>query len=356
MTMEQRVTEMGPAGIGWVTAVGLLVMGVLGGTGCGREPVAPSTPPDLPTVEVRVHEVVAGVYGATEEAVGTVRARVRATLEAKTTGRIARVMAVPGERVEEGQVLVELDLAEARAQLEQARAMEEQADRDLGRLRILLDQQAVTPSEFEAMEARTRVARSARAEAETRVGYAEVTAPFTGQVTRKFVEVGDLASPGRALMELEDPSRLRLEADVSALRMDQIRLGDRLPVRVGEMRETLQGVVSEMEPSADAASRTFRVRLDLPEGAGVRAGMFGRVTLPAGESERLTVPGMAVERRGQMELVWVVVEGRAALRLVRTGRSWGEDTEVLSGLKAGERVVVGAPLGMREGQPVVEMR
>jgi RND family efflux transporter MFP subunit len=122
------------------------------------------------------------------------------------------------------------------------------------------------------------------------------------------------------------------------------------------MRESLMAEVSEIEPSADAASRTFRVRLDLPEGAGVRAGMFGRVTLPAGESERLTVPALAVERRGQMELVWVVEDGRAALRLIRTGRSWGEDTEVLSGLKAGERVVVGASLGIREGQPVVEVR
>lgn len=355
MTMEQRAKET-RMGRRRATAVGLAMGWVVGLTGCGKEPVAGVPVSDLPALEVRVQEVVAGTYGATEEAVGTVRARVRATLEAKATGRIARVGAVPGERVQEGQVLVELDLAEARAQWEQARAVEEQAKRDLDRLRVLLEQQAVTPSEFEAVEARHRVARSALAEAETRVGYAEVTAPFAGQVTRKFVEVGDLAAPGRALMELEDPGRLRLEADVSAQRMEQVALGDRLPVRVGEMREALMAEVSEIEPSADAASRTFRVRLDLPEGVGVRAGLFGRVTLPAGEWERLTVPASAVGRRGQMEWVWVVEDGRAALRLIRTGRSWGEATEVLSGLKEGERVVVGASMGMREGQRVVELR
>jgi multidrug efflux pump subunit AcrA (membrane-fusion protein) len=113
------------------------------------------------------------------------------------------------------------------------------------------------------------------------------------------------------------------------------------------------GTVREIEPSADPISRTFRIRLDLPATTEARGGWFGRMALPLAEVPVITVPTHAIRTQGQMELAWVVVDGRAILRIVKTGKQVGPDLEVLSGLTAGEVVVVGGMEGLQEGQPVV---
>ena len=100
-------------------------------------------------------------------------------------------------------------------------------------------------------------------------------------------------------------------------------------------------------------SRTFRIRLDLPAGTEARGGWFGRLALPLDEIVVTTVPATAVVVRGQMELVWVVLEGRARLRIIKTGQRMGEGLEILSGLEAGEVVVVEGQGGLKEGQRVV---
>jgi NAD(P)H-flavin reductase len=110
--------------------------------------------------------------------------------------------------------------------------------------------------------------------------------------------------------------------------------------------------VSELAPVADAASRTFRVKLDLPVTQGVRAGQFGRVAVPTSEAQVLQVPSTAVVRRGQLEFVYVADQGKASLRLIRTGRVFGPVSEVVTGLHAGEKVVEKPDSGLRDGQHV----
>ena len=134
--------------------------------------------------------------------------------------------------------------------------------------------------------------------------------------------------------------------------MNKIKLGDRLPVSVGEVGTNLEGVVSEMAPAADANSRTYLVKLELPGAAGLRSGQFGRATLPVGETSALRVAASAVIERGQMELVFVAKDGRAQLRLVKTGKRVGGEVEVVAGLSAGESVVVEGAAQLRDGQPV----
>ena len=139
----------------------------------------------------------------------------------------------------------------------------------------------------------TPVADASAAAAKTLVGYTKVTAPFNGVITRKYADVGDLASPGKSLLEMEDSSALRLEADVPDALVDKISLGDRLPVRVGTLETNLEGVVSEIAPSSDSNSRTFLVKLDLPSTPGLRAGQFGRAAVPVGKTSALRVPASA---------------------------------------------------------------
>ena len=326
------------------------------GSGCGPGPGAgPSNggaPAPLPPVRVRLVAVENHGLTSTEEVVGTVRTRLRATVEAKVAGRIESLQVAPGQSVRRGEVLATLDARETQARLDSARAVLEQSVRDLDRVSKLLKEGAATPSEMESVQSRHRVARAAVTEMETMLGHARVVAPFDGVITRKAVDVGDLATPGRPLVEIEDPAHLRFEADVPEALIDQVSTGARLPVRIAARKDSVEGVVVEIAPVAEAVSRTYRVKLDLPVLTGLRSGQFGRVAVPTGQASVPHVPVSAVFQRGQMECVMAAIDGRARMRLIRSGKRMGQDLEVISGLEVGERVVVSDPDRVSEGQPL----
>lgn len=288
---------------------------------------------------------------ATEEVVGTVRAKLHAAVEAKVSGRIEALLVAPGQLVKQGETIASLDSREVKARLDSAQAVRDQATRDLERISKLVKDGASTTSELDAVQARQRVATAAVAEAETMLGHARVVAPFDGVITSKLADVGDLATPGRPLVEIEDPARLRFEADVPEALLDRLQLGVKLPVRVSSLKESVEGVVSEIAPVAEAVSRTYLVKLDLPVVPGLRAGQFGRVAVPTGEADVPHVPVSSVIQRGQLEYVYVAEAGKAHLRLIRTGKRFGDDVEVVSGLNAGEKVVAD-PSQVQDGQPL----
>ena len=320
-------------------------------TGC-RPRQEPPNAGHLPPAIVRVQTVESKKHLASEEVVGTVRAKLRASIEAKVSGRIEKMLVAPGQSVKADELLVQLDSREIQARLDQALALREQSGRDTERLRRLLTQNAVSRQEFETVESRQQVAVASVAEAETLLGYTKVVAPFTGVVTRKLADVGDLASPGRPLLEMDDPTALRLEADVPESLIGRVQLGASLNVRVAAEDRPIQAVVSEIAPAADSTSRTFNVKLDLPASAGLRAGQFARVSVPVSESETLRVPMSAVVQRGQMELVFVIANRQAQMRIVKTGKRIGSELELVAGVEAGEQVVVEGAMQLRDGQPV----
>jgi RND family efflux transporter MFP subunit len=143
-----------------------------------------------------------------------------------------------------------------------------------------------------------------------------------------------------------------LEADVPEAVVGKLTLGDKLPVRISALEKELAGTISEIAPAADPNSRTFLVKLDLPSTPGLRAGQFGRVAMPVGETTALRVLASAVVQRGQLELVFLVVDGRAQLRIVKTGKRTGNEVELVSGVEAGEQIVTEGSAGLADGQPV----
>jgi RND family efflux transporter MFP subunit len=320
-------------------------------SGCGpKQETAPAAP--LPTVTVRAQIIAPQARAATEEVVGTVRAKLRSIIEGKVSGKIEQMLVVPGQPVQAGETLAVIDAREVRARYDQAVAVRQQAEADLKRFTSLFEQKILSQAEFDNAQAKARVAIAGVTEAETLLGYTEVTAPFAGVITRKHADVGDLATPGKPLLEMEDSTTLRLEADVPEAVVGKLTLGDKLPVRISALEKELAGVVSEIAPAADPNSRTFLVKLDLPGTTGLRAGQFGRVAMPVGETTALHVPASAVMSRGQMELVFIVSDGKARLRIVKTGKRMGDEVELVSGVSAGERVVVETVAGLADGQPV----
>jgi RND family efflux transporter MFP subunit len=260
--------------------------------------------------------------------------------------------AIPGQMVKAGDLLATLDAREVQARLDQAKAVLDQARRDFSRQEKLIATNATTRREFDSAQARVEVGEAAVSEAETMMSYARVTAPFDGVITRKLADVGDLAMPGKPLLEIEAPTDLRFEADLPEALLGNVKLGDKMKVMVASVSGPLEAVVSEIAPVADAVSRTFQVKLDLPPAAGLRTGQFGRASVPVAEVMLLLVPRSAVIKRGQMEMLFVVRDGKAALRLVKTGKALDGNVEVLSGLEEGERVVTDDPARLADGQPV----
>jgi RND family efflux transporter MFP subunit len=320
-------------------------------SGC-HKPSPPAAAEPLPTLEVSAIEVERRHHAAIEEVVGSVQSRQRAAIEPKVSAGVQRIAVVPGSVVEVGDLLVQLDDREIQARLDQAVATLEQADNDLKRFTGLLDQETVTRAEFDAVRARQRVAEAAKVEAETMLGYTRILAPFDGVVTRKLVEVGDLALPGRPMLVLEDPEALRLDADVPEALIDRIQLDAVMPVTVASVPDAVEGRVSEIAPAADPQSRTFLVKLDLPAIQGLRLGQFGRVAVPVPGNAALRVPRSAVRLRGQMEMVFVITDGVAKLRLVKTGKQIGDEVELVSGVEQGELLVVEGTMLIQDGQPV----
>lgn len=322
-------------------------------TGCQRGEQAESSPKEPPVAAVSLAEAHIEETGALERVVGAVSARTRAQVSARVSGRIVALAARIGQRVAQGELIARLDAGEIGARLEQSSAVLTQAEKELSRYRELLKQGAVTQSEFEGVESRQQTAAAAVKEAAAMLEYTEIHAPFAGVIARKLADVGDLSAPGRPLIELEADGAMQFAADVPEALASRIQLGEKLEVTVDTVGDSLVATVSEIAPSSNPLSRTLLVKLDLPEQAGLRSGQFGRLAVPVKGVANVRVPADAVLQRGQLEIVFVAFDGRARLRLVKTGKRLGGEWEILSGIEAGEKVVANGVADLRDGQRIV---
>ncbi len=182
--------------------------------------------------------------------------------------------------------------------------------------------------------------------------YTRISAPFNGVVIEKRVEPGNLVAPGAPLATIEQDGLYRLEASVEESRMRDIRPGQSVSVVLEALDRSLPARVSEIMPSVDAASRSSIVKIDLPQMPAVRSGMFGRAVFALGKRRVLAVPSAAIRDRGQLRSVWVADAGHARARMITAGETHQDQTEVLSGLSEGEKIVFPVPASLTDGAPV----
>ncbi len=297
------------------------------------------SPETMAPVPVAVATAVEQEIPVLAEIVGTVQAAERAAIAAKVTGVISRMPVVLGSAVQPGDLLVAISAEEITARLNQAEAQLAQAKRNLEREQNLLQKNAATAETVKSMHDLHAIAQAGYREAKTMLGYTTITAPFAGVVTRKNVNTGDLATPGTILLQIENNQKLQVTTAVPESLVLQIRPGDVLTIKVPAAAVTVKATVTEIGSAADPSSRTAPVTLDLPAHPDLRSGQFARVLLPGKEGKALLIPTTALVPSGQMDRVFVVMEERARLRLVRTGRIHEGMTEILSGLDVGETVV-----------------
>ncbi|MCX5869139.1 MAG: efflux RND transporter periplasmic adaptor subunit [Deltaproteobacteria bacterium] len=330
----------------------LLVAGILALASCkGGHEGKPAS--KLPVAQVDVQEVVAETVISQIEVVGTVHAVEHASIAPKVSGQIIAMPVDLGSRVHKGDLLVKISAGEISAQLLQAQARVEQARRNLAREERLQKQGASTLETVKSLQEQARIAEAAHEEVKTRLEYATITAPFAGIVTRKIASIGDLASPGVALLELENEKALQVVAQVPERLILKVRKGDILPVSVPAAGVTLSGEVAEVSPAADPSSRTASVKINIAAtAADLRPGQFARVTLTGSGEKSLTISEKAVLSFGQMERVFLVEDNIARLRLVRTGVRYDGQIEILAGLAPGDRIVVNGADKLQDGQPL----
>jgi RND family efflux transporter MFP subunit len=372
----------------------LFVLVVAGFTACSKDEKAQSASGE--TIRgVQLETVRLQAAPDLYEATGTVRSATSSVISAQIGGTVLEVRVKPGDRVARGQVLALLDDRTPRAQLSVAQAGVEEAAQGLAeieqalqaaaaerqfveatykRYQGLLEKNSVSRQEFEGaesrykaalaseralqakkrqIEARGQQAHSQQESAQTYFSYSRVVSPIDGVVTAKSVDAGTVVMPGTPLITVEDPSRLRLEASVSEQLISKMKLGMSVSVETGGGK--VDGQVAEIVPAADAATRTFLVKVGLPRDCGCRSGEYGTASFPIGEEKRLSVPRLAVVERGQLDGVFVAnPQGVLEFRLVKTGKELGARVEILSGLGEGDRVAISQISQLREGARVEE--
>jgi len=318
--------------------------------GCSRSPSAGESSPG-PALAVATAMVEARTLTRFVEVPGTVRPVDRAVLAPRVMGVIEALPVGLGSVVKRGDVLVRIAARDIAARVEQAEARVAQLAGDLRRESLLLTSGASTSETVRSLETQQRAAQAALDEARSLLGYTTILAPFDGTITRRPANEGDLASPGVPLLEIEGTGRLRVEAEVPES-LSVLTPGLKLQIKSG-LHDICTGTLAEISPAADSSSRTALAKIDLPADAtGVRSGQFVRAEIPAAAEHVVVAPLAAVTSLGQLERVFVAVEGRAHLRLVRTGAVRGDFVEILAGLNGGESVIVNPPPALRDGTPV----
>jgi multidrug efflux pump subunit AcrA (membrane-fusion protein) len=387
-------------------AILLIVASIAAGCG-GQHSADTGGQAEASIMQAATYPVEVSAQGMQYQAVGSVKSVQSSTIQSNAVGHITAVNVREGDSVEAGAVLVELDSREADAMVQKAestvtqaqKSMEEvgksalaadsaraAADAELAlakstydRYKNLSENQAISKQVLDEATAKMKAAeaevnratetanaftaRKAEAaamlqqaqagldSARVQLSHTKVIAPFSGIITAKYADVGDLASPGVSLLSLEDNKHYRLEAMVDEARAGMFKVGDAAPVTIEALGpEPLPGRVAEIVPKTDPSSRSVIIKIGLPEHAGLQSGMFGRVTFQTGQKQAMTVPVTAVFERGQLKYVFIVhADSRARLRLVQTGKQYGDLVEILSGLNAGETVVTSRVAEIADG-------
>jgi RND family efflux transporter MFP subunit len=287
------------------------------------------------------------------ETSGTVKAGISSVVASRVMGTVMAVHVRAGDRVKAGQLLATIDDRDAAQKVraaEQALKAAEQGksldDLTYRRYKRLHDEKALSKQEIDQIETQKKVADAGYEQAaagleEARVwrGFSRIMAPAAGVITDKRIDPGSMAIPGMPLFTVESGGDFLLESTVDESLSGKLTVGMEADVSIESLNISTKGKISEIVPAVDPATRTFLVKITLPD-KRLRSGLFAKVSLPREEREALIVPRKAIVEKGQLTGLYTVnADGVVTYRLVRTGKVYDDGTEILSGLNAGERIV-----------------
>jgi RND family efflux transporter MFP subunit len=377
--------------------MGLFLFMSISGCGDKIEPGTSKTD-SVRGIKAKTAMVQAEFRTSLQDAVGTVEARLTSTLSSKIMGTVTEVKVEEGASVTKGQVLVVMtqqqissDQQQALAGLDEARRGQAAAEAALrvaqanarlaeatyARYQQLVSGESATAQEFDEIKAKKDSAKAAVSQAESMLSAAKqrvasagarlqgataterdriISAPYDAVVMEKMVEPGDLAAPGRALIRLEGKEGHRVVFMLEEAKIHAIHPGQKLPVSFPALSELqAEGTVEAIMPSTDAVTRSVEIKLALASIPGLRSGLFARVLVPGDEKKSIRIFNSAIVTRGQLTGIYKVdADSIARFRLVRTGRVFEDQVEILSGVTDSDRYIVSPGSDVADGLRVEE--
>jgi len=329
-----------------------------------------TTTDNRPVIQVTA-KAPAASSGSNLTVSGEVEAVNNATLSTRMMGYVTKVHVNTGDKVNQGQLMVSVnstDLQAKRAQvnagINEAQVAFNNAKRDYERFTALFEQNSASQKElddittqYEMAQARLESAKAMKNEIDAQFAYAEIKAPFSGVVTNRFVENGDMANPGMPLIAIEAPGNFEVRATVPEMAIGQIKTGEAVEVHIKTIDKSISGKVTEVSSSSSMTGGQYPVKIALDKNDNLKSGMYATVQFPVAQTEEtpqlVTVPQEAIVTQGDLRGVYTVSQQNTAiLRWLRLGRSFGNEVEVLSGLNAEEAIIVEAEGKLYNGAKV----
>lgn len=291
------------------------------------------------------------------KSLGTAQAREAVEITAKVSNVVTAIQFEDGQAVQAGEALIELDSAQARAELAAAEAAYAESLSQYQRAEELLPTQALSQAQFEQISA-TRLANAARVDvAKARLEDTLIRAPFKGKVGLRRVSVGSLISPGTVITTLDDSSVIKVDFGVPEANLTALRVG--LPVEISSVAypaQKFEGRVTSIDSRIDTESRSVLVRAEVPNEEGLlKPGMFLNVSLQRDARTAIVIPEEALVPEEDRQYVYVVAEGLAEKRSIQIGARRPGVVEVIDGLRAGERIVIEGTIKLRQGGAVRDL-
>lgn len=335
------------AGIGWFAASDGEVPGP--GAAGGRQDSGPGGP-----VSVLVTTVAHKPFAQDMEAIGTARANEALDVTAKISNRVTAIRFREGQQVKAGDVLVEFDSEQVRANLAEAQAQLGDSRSQFNRSRELFATRALSEAQLDQLQAALSVNEARVAGARSQLNDTIISAPFSGRVGLRHVSVGSLVSPGTVITTLDDTSIIKLDFSVPEVFLATVKEG--LEISAGTTAyagEVFKGKVSSIDSRLDPVSRALIVRAKIENGDGrLKPGMLMTVKLMRAEAPALLIPEQALVPEGDQKFVFAVRDGKAVKTEVRTGRRRPGEVEIVAGIGEGDVIVIEGTQKLREGAPV----
>ena len=334
--------------------------------GCSEKSAEHTTDTASNSVQAKVVTVNPTNIGITINTPGSVVAEQQAQIASRITGFIRAINVDVGQRVVAGQRLLTIDPTDiegqvnlANAGLAQAQAALADAKNDYQRFGELYREQAIPKAQWDKVRLQYEVAvqqaiaaKAGQNTAGEQMRYATLSAPFSGIITQKMANVGDLATPGRTLLSMENPARLQVQTQVSAEVFAHLQPGT--PVSLHFDNSWLIGKVDHLVPASDPVSHTYLVKIALPEHNPLKSGMFVQVGFSTGVRMGLQIPASTLLNRAGIIGVFVLDnQDIAHYRMVRVGDNHDGMVDIQAGLSAGERVVSSATASLQSGDKVI---
>jgi membrane fusion protein, multidrug efflux system len=338
--------------------------------GFGRAAVAAGPPPEtVATAESRQETWEDRLFS-----VGTVAASQGVTVTSEMAGAVQAIRFESGQRVRQGQVLVELDRSVELAQLSSAQAREQLARTTAARSRALVTANALPKAQLENDDSMLRAASADAASLKAQIERKVVRAPFAGRLGIRMVNVGQYLTPGTPITELQSDEQNYVDFTLPQQEVDRLKLGMLVRINEGAIGPQGQATVAAIQPVVDPLARSGRVRAALAKAEtrdGLTPGMFVNVAVVLPDKRKVVViPATALVQASYGDSVFVVEERKdaqgavvkgpdgkpawfARQQFVKPGEARGDFVEIIDGVTPGQQVVAQGAFKLRNGTPVV---